>query len=248
MMSRESGGCVSQCVLGRPPCDWAKKSVSRTCKQMIDAETACVSPLSRLQRDVRTCTGRWPARTPLRTPRVSVRALLAVVGRAAARTRAERVPEDALLGRVRRLASLGLSEDAAEETKALYAFVYGDLRRLPSDGLIACTFVPRSGGTRKSSSQRTSSCSISTERPPDKAAALRAALSLRTATCDRASPRITRPLSARAGSLFIPWRRLQLGDRAVDSQSPRVLVHAAGCGQLGSLPRRRRRLSYCSGW
>ena len=143
---------------------------------------------------------------------------------------------------------LGLTEDAAEETKALYAFVYGDLRRLPSDGLIACTFVPRSGGTRKSSSQRTSSCSISTERPPDKAAALRAALSLRTATCDRASPRITRPLSARAGSLFVPWRRLQLGDRAVDSQSPRVLVHAAGCGQLGSLPRRRRRLSYCSGW
>ena len=35
---------------------------------------------------------------------------------------------------------LGLTEDAAEETKARYAFVYGDLRRLHRMGLIACHY------------------------------------------------------------------------------------------------------------
>jgi hypothetical protein len=33
---------------------------------------------------------------------------------------------------------LGLTEDAREETKARYAFVYGDFRRLHRMGLIAC--------------------------------------------------------------------------------------------------------------
>ncbi|HEY6605524.1 MAG TPA: hypothetical protein VIZ44_04200 [Gaiellaceae bacterium] len=33
---------------------------------------------------------------------------------------------------------LGLTEGAAEETKARYAFVYGDFRRLHRMGLIAC--------------------------------------------------------------------------------------------------------------
>src|SRR5215212_10903731 len=51
-----------------------------------------------------------------------VRAPLALAGRAAARRRAERVPEDALLGGVRRLAPRP-HEGAAEETKARYAFV-----------------------------------------------------------------------------------------------------------------------------
>ncbi len=35
---------------------------------------------------------------------------------------------------------LGLTEGAADETKARYAFVYGDLRRLHRTGLIACQY------------------------------------------------------------------------------------------------------------
>lgn len=35
---------------------------------------------------------------------------------------------------------LGLTEGAAEETKARYAFVYGDLRRVHRAGLIACVY------------------------------------------------------------------------------------------------------------
>jgi len=35
---------------------------------------------------------------------------------------------------------LGLTEGVAEETKARYAFVYGDLRRLHRMGLIACHY------------------------------------------------------------------------------------------------------------
>jgi hypothetical protein len=35
---------------------------------------------------------------------------------------------------------LGLTEGAAEETKARYAFVYGDLRRVHRTGLIACVY------------------------------------------------------------------------------------------------------------
>jgi hypothetical protein len=35
---------------------------------------------------------------------------------------------------------LGLTEGANEETKALYAFVYGDLRRVHRSGLIACVY------------------------------------------------------------------------------------------------------------
>jgi hypothetical protein len=35
---------------------------------------------------------------------------------------------------------LGLTEGMAEETKARYAFVYGDLRRLHRMGLIACHY------------------------------------------------------------------------------------------------------------
>ena len=35
---------------------------------------------------------------------------------------------------------LGLTEDAAPETKARYAFVYGDFRRLHRTGLIACHY------------------------------------------------------------------------------------------------------------
>ena len=35
---------------------------------------------------------------------------------------------------------LGLTEGAADETKARYAFVYGDFRRLHRIGLIACVY------------------------------------------------------------------------------------------------------------
>ncbi len=35
---------------------------------------------------------------------------------------------------------LGLTEGASEETKARYAFVYGDLRRVHRSGLIACLY------------------------------------------------------------------------------------------------------------
>jgi hypothetical protein len=35
---------------------------------------------------------------------------------------------------------LGLTEGATEETKARYAFVYGDFRRLHRSGLIACHY------------------------------------------------------------------------------------------------------------
>jgi hypothetical protein len=35
---------------------------------------------------------------------------------------------------------LGLTEDAADETKARYAFVYGDFRRVHRTGLIACQY------------------------------------------------------------------------------------------------------------
>ena len=35
---------------------------------------------------------------------------------------------------------LGLTEDAKDETKARYAFVFGDFRRLHRSGLIACHF------------------------------------------------------------------------------------------------------------
>jgi hypothetical protein len=35
---------------------------------------------------------------------------------------------------------LGLKEDAVDETKARYAFVYGDFRRLHRMGLIACHY------------------------------------------------------------------------------------------------------------
>ena len=35
---------------------------------------------------------------------------------------------------------LGLTEGATDETKARYAFVYGDLRRLHREALIACVY------------------------------------------------------------------------------------------------------------
>ena len=62
---------------------------------------------------------------------------------------------------------LGLTEGAAEETKARHAFVYGDFRRLHRMGLIACHYRAAECGTRRSSSPPTSSCSTSTGGSPD---------------------------------------------------------------------------------
>ena len=59
---------------------------------------------------------------------------------------------------------LGLTEGADEETKARYAFVYGDFRRLHRMGLIACSYRPRSRGIRRSSLRRTSCSNTSTRR------------------------------------------------------------------------------------
>ena len=54
---------------------------------------------------------------------------------------------------------LGLTVGANDETKARYAFVYGDFRRVHRTGLIACVYRPRSGATRRWSSRPTSCCS-----------------------------------------------------------------------------------------
>ena len=43
-------------------------------------------------------------------------------------------------GRTTPLWHLGLTEGATDETKARYAFVYGDLRRVHRTGLIACVY------------------------------------------------------------------------------------------------------------
>ena len=64
---------------------------------------------------------------------------VALAGRAATCTGAERVPEDALVGRVRGW-HLGLTDGAPDEAKSCYAFVYGDFRRAHRMGLIACHY------------------------------------------------------------------------------------------------------------
>jgi hypothetical protein len=51
---------------------------------------------------------------------------------------------------------LGLAEGATNGTKARYAFVYGDFRRIHRSSLIACVYRRPSGGTRTSSWPRTS--------------------------------------------------------------------------------------------
>jgi len=57
---------------------------------------------------------------------------------------------------------LGLTEGANDGTKARYAFVYGDFRRVHRMGLSRATTARPSGATRGSSSRRTSCCSGST--------------------------------------------------------------------------------------
>ncbi len=54
--------------------------------------------------------------------------------------RAERVPRAPLVGRLRRAGTWASPKGANDETKARYAFVYGDLRRVHRTGLIACVY------------------------------------------------------------------------------------------------------------
>ena len=53
--------------------------------------------------------------------------------------RSERVPAVAFVGRIRRW-HLGLTDGARDHTKARYAFVYGDFRRVHRMGIIACHY------------------------------------------------------------------------------------------------------------
>ena len=71
---------------------------------------------------------------------------------------------------------LGLTDGATDETKARYAFVYGDFRRLHRSGLIAC-LEPPSGDTRKLSEPPTGCCKNSTPGPHSHAASLSASQS-----------------------------------------------------------------------
>lgn len=64
---------------------------------------------------------------------------------------------------------LGLSEGAADETKARYAFLYGDSGVSIRMGLIACHYrAAQCGATKRSSSLPTSSCSTWTKAAPDR--------------------------------------------------------------------------------
>ena len=51
---------------------------------------------------------------------------------------------------------LGLTEGASDETKARYAFVYGDFRRVHRDGLIACVYRAAEWRHKDVESRRTS--------------------------------------------------------------------------------------------
>jgi hypothetical protein len=57
---------------------------------------------------------------------------------------------------------LGLTDGAAEETKARYAFVYGDFRRVPAWVSSPAATGPPSGATRRSSWLPTTCCNGST--------------------------------------------------------------------------------------
>ena len=64
---------------------------------------------------------------------------------------------------------LGLTESAAEETKARYAFVYGDLRRLHRMGLIACHYRAAERRHKEIELAAHELLQYLTERPPDRA-------------------------------------------------------------------------------
>ena len=71
--------------------------------------------------------------------RTSVRARQRLGRSAAERRRAELLPGVAFLGGIREW-HLGLTDGATDGTKARYAFVYGDFRRIHRTGLIACVY------------------------------------------------------------------------------------------------------------
>jgi hypothetical protein len=59
---------------------------------------------------------------------------------------------------------LGLTEGANEDSKASYAFIYGDLRRLHRTGIIACHYRAAEWRRKRLNLRRTSSCSSWTRR------------------------------------------------------------------------------------
>jgi hypothetical protein len=62
---------------------------------------------------------------------------------------------------------LGLTEGPADETKARYAFVYGDFRRVHRTGLIACHYRAAEWRHKEIDSRRTSCCNSWTKRAPE---------------------------------------------------------------------------------
>jgi hypothetical protein len=69
---------------------------------------------------------------------------------------------------------LGLTEGAAEERKARYAFVYGDFRHLHHMGLIACHYRAAEWGPKEIELAAHELLGISTKRAPHDSAAARA--------------------------------------------------------------------------
>ncbi len=125
---------------------------------------------------------------------------------------------------------LGLTEGANDETKARYAFVYGDFRRVHRSGLIACVYraVP-SGGTRPWSWRPTGCCSGSTRR--------------QGSACEAAVVGVT-AIDADVSALPVVHRKARwcsmkrLGKQRVETIQ--VLAGADGAGlRLAPPPRRR---------
>jgi peptide/nickel transport system substrate-binding protein len=131
---------------------------------------------------------------------------------------------------------LGLTEGARDCTKARYAFVYGDFRRIHRSGIIAChyraaaTTAPRSGGTRRSSWPPTSCSSGSTPGAADRSRRARDG----RRTCVR-SPR-HRPPAGVPPAPPTPFCLTPIGDPMFDKRwwtaglAVVALALASGCG------------------
>ena len=64
---------------------------------------------------------------------------------------------------------LGLTDGANDETKARYAFVFGDFRRVHRSALIACVFRASEWRRTRPSSSRPTTCSNASTRSPAEA-------------------------------------------------------------------------------
>ena len=92
--------------------------------------------------------------------------------------------------------ALGLTEGAEDETKARYAFVFGDFRRIHRSGVMRATTALPSGGTRRSNWRHTTCCSFLTRRAPDGERA--GHLNCRLNTVSRAGRALLEPKQLRA--------------------------------------------------